>query len=183
MSTSYQTHRCALATFVARALILLFATSQAVLAQERAGPAFVASACRTRDVENCDAGKPFGCSPQSVDCGDGVPGVGGPLCLRAKRRGLLRYFGRLRRPQTTNVWRYNATTNIWTKRATIPTASQGPAGAFLNGQDLCGHRRRLQPTPSIYMTLPPMCGAQVLRDPAWRIASVRPPVRITAKST
>ena len=32
------------------------------------------------------------------------------------------------------LWRYNATTNIWTKRATIPTASQGPAGAFLNGK-------------------------------------------------
>ena len=37
-------------------------------------------------------------------------------------------------PNTTNVWRYNATTNIWTKRASIPTASQGPAGAFLNGK-------------------------------------------------
>ena len=37
-------------------------------------------------------------------------------------------------PNTTNVWRYNAATNIWTKRASIPTASQGPAGAFLNGK-------------------------------------------------
>ena len=37
-------------------------------------------------------------------------------------------------PNTTNVWRYNALTNVWTKRANIPAASQGPAGAFLNGK-------------------------------------------------
>jgi hypothetical protein len=37
-------------------------------------------------------------------------------------------------PNTTNVWRYNAMTNIWTKRASIPTASQGPAGAFFSGK-------------------------------------------------
>jgi hypothetical protein len=37
-------------------------------------------------------------------------------------------------PNTTNVWRYNATTNIWSKRASIPVASEAPAGALLNGK-------------------------------------------------
>ena len=85
-------------------------------------------------------------------------------------------------PNTTNVWRYNATTNIWTKRANIPTASQGPAGAFLNGKIyvVTGDG----PANAFYIyTLRPMSGVQVLRGRAWPIASVRPPVRLTAKST
>ena len=50
-----------------------------------------------------------------MDCGDGLSCLRVSLCLRPGRRKLLCNLGRFYGPNTTNVWRYNATTNMWTK--------------------------------------------------------------------
>ena len=44
-------------------------------------------------------------------------------------------------PNTTNVWRYNATTNIWTKRAKYPNGLARTCWCFFKRQDLCCYRR------------------------------------------
>ena len=133
MSTSFQTHRCALPTFVARALILLFATSHAVLAQERPLPSSsLQRAARATSKIVMPA------SPSAVP----NPWIAATACPAPAYRYAFAQNGEdfyvisgiSTGPNTTNVWRYNATTNIWTKRASIPAASQAPAAAFFGGK-------------------------------------------------
>jgi lactonase family protein with 7-bladed beta-propeller/Kelch motif protein len=132
MSTSFQTQRCALPTFVARALILLFATSHALLAQER--PLLSSS------MQRAARATPNIAMPGSSSAGTAwvaataCPAPADRYAFAQNGEDFYVISGVSTGPNTANVWRYNAVTNIWTKRADIPAASQAPAGALLNGK-------------------------------------------------
>jgi Kelch motif protein len=147
MSTSFQTHRCVLPTFMARALILLFTTSHVVLAQDRQLPASsmqrLGLAAQQQTAPSTRAVvRPAFATERTTAPSSGNPWMAATACPASVFRYAFAQNGEdfyvisgvSGGPNTTNVWRYNATTNIWTKRANIPAASQGPAGAYFNGK-------------------------------------------------
>ena len=135
MSTSFQTQRCVRPIFIARAFILLFATSHVVLAQDRPlAPSSSQHAVRaTPKIVMPSTAEPSAATP-AWKAATACPVSVERYAFAQNGEDFYVISGVSSGPNTTNVWRYNATANIWTKRASIPTASQGPAGAFLDGK-------------------------------------------------
>ena len=147
MSTSPLPHRCALPTFIARALILLFTTSHAVLAQDGQLPASSMqrvglttqqqTAPSTRGVV-----RPAFAMERTAAPSSGNPWAAATACPGSMDRYAFAQNGEdfyvisgfVVGGNTTAVRRYNATTNIWTSLANIPAASEAPAAAYFGGK-------------------------------------------------
>jgi 6-phosphogluconolactonase (cycloisomerase 2 family) len=147
MATSFQTQRCVLPTFIARALILLFTTSHAVLAQDGQLPASSIQRLGLTTPQQPAPSTRGVVRPAFAMHRTAAPSSGNPWAAATACPGSMDRYAFAQNGEdfyvisgfavggnTTAVRRYNATTNIWTSLANIPAASEAPAAAYFGGK-------------------------------------------------
>jgi hypothetical protein len=133
MSTFFRTQRYVLSTFVPRTLILLFVTSHAAWSQERPVPSSSLQHGTGATSKIVLPANPSAATP-AWKAATACPASVSDYAFAQNGEDFYVISGISGGPNTTNVWRYNATTNIWTKRSPIPVASRAPAGAYFDGK-------------------------------------------------